>query len=242
MMWRALMLLVLVPVFSAGADPSPDAAQLYRDGEIAFDQAHYDDALVAWQRSYDLSHAPKLFYNLAQAHRLRARPGDCARARAQYQSFVQLVAEPSPHVDGDEWSWANKYIAQLATCASPPSGDSTTHDQSLRNRQIAVVAIGAGGLALLATGMYLGHHASILGDEVTSECANSCDWAQWSPKDAAGRRDSTLGWTFDTLGVVALAGSAALYWFGVHDAELQVAPVATRSHESGAVVTWSRSW
>ena len=232
---RRAALIVLVLAQRALADPSPDAAQLSRDGQAAMEQAHYDDAIEAWQRSYDLSHAPLLLYDLAQAYRVRARPGDCARARTLYQSFVPLV-EPSP-----ERLYAEGYIAQLAACASPPSSAST-HDQSIRNHQIAVVAIGAGGIALFATGIYFGHHASILGDEVTSDCASNCDWANESPKDAAGRRDSTLGWTFDTLGVVALAGSAALYWFGVHDAELQVAPVATRSHESGAVLTWSRLW
>ena len=58
------------------ADPTPGAAQRYRDGQAAYDHAGYDDALTSWQQSYALSHAPGLLYNIAQAYRLRDRPGD----------------------------------------------------------------------------------------------------------------------------------------------------------------------
>jgi hypothetical protein len=36
---------------AALADPAPNAAQLYRDGQVAYDQARYDDAIGAWQQS-----------------------------------------------------------------------------------------------------------------------------------------------------------------------------------------------
>ena len=248
---RVALALLLLASHLAVADPAPDAEQLYRDGQTAYDQARYDDALGAWQRSYDLSHAPPLLYNIAQAYRVRAHPGDCALARAQYQSFVELSA-PSP-----QRALAEGYIAQLATCASAPAGapapsdgasrpvpsdDASTHERSIHNRQIAVAVVGAGGIVLLTTGIYLGHRASTLGNEVTSACAASCDWSVEKDKDAAGHRDATLGWTFDTLSAIAIVGSAALYYFGVRDTEIRVAPIATRSRESGAVLSWSKTW
>jgi tetratricopeptide (TPR) repeat protein len=228
---------------AASADPLQDAERLYRDGQNAFDLGHYSDALAAWQQSYELSHAPALVYNIAQAYRLRAHLGDCALARAQYQRFVELTG-PSP-----QRSLADGYIAQLEPCASSPAGEplavsdgGSTHEHSLRNREIATTALAAGGVVLLATGAYLGHHASTLGDEVTSACAHGCSWSMVEGKNAAGRLDATLGWTFDALGVVALAGSAAFYWFGIHDNEIQVTPIATRSHESGAALSWETTW
>lgn len=247
MMSRAAIVLILLAAMRfAVADPTPDAEQLYRDGQTAYDQQHYDDALAAWQRSYELSHAPALLFNIAQAYRLRAHPGDCVQARTQYQSFIQ-VAEPS-----QQRSLAEQYVAELASCANSPAGvapapsdDASTNEHSIRNRQIAVVAIGGSGAVLLATGIYFGHRASTLGDEVTSACASvssPCDWSVQSGKDAAGHRDATLGWTFDALGAAALVGSAALYWFGIHESEIQVARVATRPRESGAVLSWSSTW
>jgi len=69
-----------------------------------------------------------------------------------------------------------------------------------------------------------------------------CDWSKEKDKDAAGRRDATLGWTFDALGVLALAGGAALYYFGGREAEMHAVPIVVQPHKEGAVLSWSGSW
>jgi tetratricopeptide (TPR) repeat protein len=236
---RGVAIALVIASRSVLADPTPDAAQRYRDGQAAYDQARYDDALASWQQSYALSHAPGLLYNLAQAYRLRDRAGDCVAARERYQRFVSL-AQPSPQRE-----LAERYITELAACAAPPlSGasptTSATVDDTLRTRELEVGAVGVVGLGLLVTGIALGHHAATLGNDVTNACAVSCDWSAEKSKDAEGRRDSALGWTFGAIGVVELVGDAALYYFGVREHGISVAVPPSR--EPGAVVTWGRSW
>lgn len=235
---------------AAAAAPNPAAEQAYRDGQLAFDRGRYTDAIASWERSYALSHADGLQYNLGQAYRLRAQPGDCARALSAYQRYLQS-AGPSP-----QRQLAESYSAQLATCATDRGTSAGTIAREVRSdglrqasapgrtRELAVAAIAAAGVGLLVGGVYLGHHATTLGHEVTAACGASggCDWSVEHEKDAAGRRDATLGTAFDVIGGLAIAGSAALYWFGVHDREVRIEPVAVRGHATGAVLTWSRSW
>jgi tetratricopeptide (TPR) repeat protein len=241
---------------AASADPMQDAERLYRDGQAAFDLAHYDDALAAWQNSYDLSRAPALHYNLGQAYRLRAHVGDCGLARAQYQRFIEL-AGPSPQRD-----LAERYILELAPCAAAAADGATAHDthdsaptspegppatvRRLHTRKVEAAILGVGGLAMLVTGAALGHHAATLSEEVTHACsmpAMPCTWSNEKMVDAAGRSDAAIGWTLDAVGVAGLISSAALYWFGVRDLEVQVAHVmTTHSSAESAVVSWGVPW
>jgi tetratricopeptide (TPR) repeat protein len=251
-MQRALQLALLMSARVALADPTPDAAQLYHDGQTAYDQARYDDAIAEWQQSYELSLAPALLYNIAQALRLRSRPGDCGAARARYREFVALV-EPSPQRE-----IAERYIAELASCASTsapanepipttermptplrPSSSGSEPRDTTSTRNVVVAAIAVGGIGILVGGIALGHHASVLGDEVTSACSVSCDWSAEKSKDAAGHRDSELGWTLGALGAVVLAGDAALYYLGLREHGVGAAPVGS---QPGATITWSRAW
>jgi hypothetical protein len=204
-----------------------------------------------------LSHAPALHYNLGQVYRLRARVGDCGLAREEYQRFVERAA-PSP-----ERELAKGYVAQLASCAAvAPDSAHDTKDtprpspelppaplRRLHTRKLEAAIIGVGGLVVLTAGAALGHHAATLSDEVTHACsmpATPCAWSAETSVDAAGRRDAALGWTLDAVGVAGLIGGAALYWFGVHDVEVQVARVATtattRSSAEDGVLSWSVRW
>jgi len=221
------------------ADPSPEAARAYRDGQAAFDRQSYDAAIEAWQRSYELSHAPGLLYNLGQAYRLRAAAGDCTRARSAYESFVDLTG-PSP-----QGTLANGYLAQLGPCASSATATvGTTPATSMpvtRDRGIAMAALGAAGIGLVATGLLLGHHAATLGDEVTSACSTDCDWSAERGKDAAGRRDAALGWTFDAIGGLALVGDAVWYYLG-RDHGSRTSPLEMRADAHAATISWRQRW
>jgi hypothetical protein len=233
------------------ADPAPDPATLFHQGQASYDQQRYDDALAAWEQSYALSHLPALLYNIAQAYRLRDHAGDCALARADYAKFVELSPPSS------ERELASRYVAQLATCAaprdepdaaiaSPPishvaaSSPQARPPQRFANgRSIAGVAIGVVGVGLLVTGVALGHHASVLGDDVTHACSVSCDWSGEMARDAAGRRDAAAGWALDGVGAAALVGSAVVLYLGVNERGVAVVPTSSMN---GATVVWSRGW
>jgi tetratricopeptide (TPR) repeat protein len=236
------------------AEPASDPAALFHQGQAAYDQQRYDEALTAWEQSYALSLSPALLYNIAQAYRLRGHAEDCALARADYAKFIEL-APPSPERD-----LAARYVAELAVCSSPAdaakaatipvapnSTDAPTSDAAAGSPQpptarslanIGGVALGVAGFGLLASGIALGHHASVLGDDVTQACSVSCTWSAETTRDAAGRRDAAVGWALDGVGAAALVGSAVLLYFGFNERGIAVVPTSS----TGASVVWSRVW
>jgi tetratricopeptide (TPR) repeat protein len=219
---------------SAVAAPTPE--ELYAEGQVAYDKADYATAIADWQASYKASGANGLLFNLAQAYRLR---GDCKQALFTYKRFVAI--DPSV----DQRALADDFIRELEpTCGAVVAAPATDRpvDAPGRTMKLAGIATGGAGVVLFVTGVALGHHASTLGNDVTAACTVSCDWSIEKSKDAAGHRDSALGWTFGTVGALALLGGAALYYFGDRASEISVTPVATRSHDSGAVLSWSHAW
>jgi tetratricopeptide (TPR) repeat protein len=226
--------LVLIMLMSAAlADPSPEAVRLYQDGQAAYDGGRYADAIAAWEQSYAVSRAPGLLFNLAQARRLRGAPGDCERALAEYRQYAELTP-PSPQT-----KLAAEYLAagcpqQSAAPAGPAPGD---HGHSLR---LSGEVVAGGGVAVLAAGLYFGHHAGSLGDDVTTACASGCSWAAERSTDSAGRRDATIGRVLDVIGGAAIVAGGALYYFGVPAEHVGV--VVSGNGSRSISLTWSGAW
>lgn len=247
--------LVATSAGAARADTPADAEELYRDGQSAYDAGDYDKAIAAWQRSYDISDEPALLFNLGQAHRLRGKPGDCTLARAAYTKF--LAHDPAP----EQRTATERFLASIQACAArederaeptttppatalpapqPPSSVPVDEPGRRRSLRIAGLSLGAGGIALVATGLYFGHRARALGDEVTTECASGCDWGVYRHKQDDGQRAQTLQWVGYATGVAALVAGGALYWLGSR------APAASRlalvPRPDGGTVTWVARW
>lgn len=239
---------------AAAAPPAPSAEDLYAEGQAAYDRADYPTAIERWQAAYDLSGASGLLFNLAQALRLS---GECPRALATYRKFIATDDEPTSEQHKLAEDLARE---QAAKCDEPlpvpthgvhtdpggsspvplptgPEGPSTVSSGSAL--RVAGLATGGAGLALLVTGLVVGHHASTLGDEVTHACTTSCDWAAQAGKDSSGRSDATVGYVLDGIGVAAIAGGALMYYLGERGHSIDV---AATSRADGAVVSWSTSW
>lgn len=232
----------------ARADPSPAAEVLYAQGQIAYARADYVTAIDKWQGAYDLSGESALLFNLAQAYRLS---GDCARAIETYRRFV--IADPAAGTR----ALAEDLVRELtSTCVKrpeplvvvkPPTTPSvdaptgkdrgTVPGQTLR---IAGLVTGGAGAVSLAIGIAIGHHASRIGAEVTSACAVSCDWAVQRSKDTAGRRDATIGYALDAVGVATIAGGALMYYLG--ERTITVEPLSAQPGARGGIVAWSGAW
>ena len=256
-MRRLAILAALAVATTARAQPA-EPERLYLDGQRAYDDKRYDDALLLWKRSYDMSRLPALLFNIAQAYRLRAHPGDCTIAVERYRKFIELDPK-SPRR-----ATAEGLIRELEPCATaeaqhdklapappapvviapapapapvmPPLRD---RDPGAGKRIAAYVAAG-GGVALAVTGVYFGAKARSLGDEVTAACAHGCDWSTVAGKDAEGRSDERKQWLFYGLGAAALASGGVLYWLGTR--EHPTSPVAVVPRGDGALVTWSGAW
>lgn len=239
---------------TAIADPTPTPEDLFTAGQTAFDHTDYTTAIARWQASYQLSGASVLLFNIAQALRLS---GDCAGALATYQRFDA----DDPDTTSDQHKIAQDFERELkSTCAARPvpvvveppklvgainlvdrlsHHESDASEQPGRTLKIASYTAGGAGVAALTAGIFLGHHASTLGNDVTRACATSCDWSVQQGNDAAGRRDASIGYALDGLGAAAIAGSAVMYYLGNRESAVIISP---RPREGGAVVSWSGSW
>jgi tetratricopeptide (TPR) repeat protein len=230
---------------AAVADTPPSAESLYAEGQAAYDKADYGAAITKWQASFELSGESGLLFNLAQAKRLA---GDCAGAFATYRRF--MTADPDQ--TSEQHKLAADFARELAITCKPPTipvpidpqpqpkvdDRLTRHEDHGRAWRIAGIATGAGGAVAIVTGLVLGQHAQGLADEVTAACRTSCDWTVQKDKDAAGRRDATIGRVLDVAGVAAIAGGTVMYYLGVKE-NLTVTPAPG---EHGAVLSWSGSW
>jgi tetratricopeptide (TPR) repeat protein len=96
------------------------AKRLFEVGQAHYDLGEYDEAIGAFREAYEISSAPALLYNIAQAHRLK---GDCPRALQVYRHFVRLDPS-SPHrasADGHVADLEAQCERKAAPAASPPT-------------------------------------------------------------------------------------------------------------------------
>jgi hypothetical protein len=234
---RAAVVVVTIIVSThshAQATPTPSTAEdFFNAGQAAYDRGDYALAIDHWQVAYRLSNEPALLYNIAQAQRLA---GDCARALSSYQQFI--VGDPT----SERLPLAKDFVRELAAeCGSPKprvSPDPVTITRSGRVLKIAGLVTSSAGVSLVAGGLALGKHASTLADRVSAACAVSCDWAAQRDTDAAGRRDAVIAYALDAIGLTGVVSGVVMLHLG-HRGTLTVTP---RSHDGGAILSWSGSW
>ncbi len=236
---KILVLIALACTIASAQPSAPTAEDLYDQGQAAYDAGAYPAAIDLWTRSYELSHQALLLFNIAQARRLS---GACAEALTDYRRFVAI--DPT----AEQRQLADDFIHELEPkCGAPIQTPPPIINRRVvpiarssgRRLKIAGIATGSTGILLVASGLVLGHHAGVLGDEITAACAVSCDWSAQKDKDATGRRDATIGYALDVVGVAAIFTGAAMYYLGERQSAISVSP---RPRDGGAVVSWTRSW
>jgi tetratricopeptide (TPR) repeat protein len=94
-------------------DSEAEARRLYAEGKVEYAQGRFVEAIELFERSYALSSAPALLFNMAQAHRL-AGPEHCAEALALYKSYLEALPEAENRREVEE------RITELDACAKPP--------------------------------------------------------------------------------------------------------------------------
>ncbi len=223
---------------NAGAQPN-EAERLYTEGQKAYDEQHYDVALKAWERSYELSHLPALIFNIAQAYRLH---GDCAKALASYRKFVEL--DPT----SDERANADGLIKEMQPCPVPvvkpkPVPVVVKHDEGHpgRGKKLTGAVIAIAGVALVGTGAFFGSKARSIADDVNQLCAAGCDFSQIASKDADGRSAERNQYIFLGVGAAALVTGGVFYWLGKREHAASHVALTPRG-DGGASITWSGAW
>jgi len=253
---RALVVLIVLLVAPL-AHAESEAERLYNQGQQAYEALRYDDALVAWERSYALSKLPALLFNIAQAQRLRGKPGDCTKATANYRKFISLAPKSS------ERPTAEGFIAELAPCVeqeskpqpaptipapeavTPPSSSPTPtpvtpNEGGGKGKRFAGYAVGGAGVVLVVTGVYFGAKARRLGNEVSDDCADGCDWNLVKDKDAEGKSAETTQYVLYGVGLAAIAAGGVLWWMG--NTEAKSSTIAVTPAPGGAALSWSGAW
>ena len=250
---RRIAIAVLLASRVAAAAPS-EAERLYKDGQTAYDDKRYDDAITAWSKSYELSHLPGLVFNLAQAYRLH---GDCDKAVETYQKFLDLDPKSKQRAA------AEGFLHELQPChveppppELPPTPPPTTTQpippqppvkivkmqpsaDHGHGKRLAGIVTATGGVVLVAAGAYFGSQASSLAADVNKACAAGCDFDSIKQKDADGRSDARTQYILYGVGGAAITTGVILYLMGSH---AEHAPVAVTPVRGGAALSFSGRW
>lgn len=231
---RFVVVIVVLVVFLRCVQAAPSAEDDFNAGEVAYHQGNYALAVERYEEAYRLSREPALLYNVAQAYRLA---GDCEHALSSYRQFI--AADPA----SERRRLADELIGELDPKCGRPTPSSPVaqplKNNAARRLEIGGLATSGAGAALAITGLLYGRRASTLGDEVSAACSPSCDWSEQRSKEATGRRDATIGYTLDAIGVAAIVTGAVMYYIGSRESGVTLAP---RMQDGGMSVTWSTHW
>ena len=237
----ALVLVGALLVGRAAAADAPDAERLYTEGQTAYDDKRYDDAITAWQKSYDLSHLPALVFNLAQAQRLA---GHCTKAVDSYQAFIKLDPASPQRADAESRLKEIQPCADLPvappTRVGPPPVTPVVQAPPGNGKHVASLVLAGAGVGLIVVGAVFGSQASSLATDVHDACTPHCDWtADLQAKESTGQRDTTLQYVMVGAGAAALITSGILWRLGSREHHV---PVAVTPRADGAALSWSGTW
>lgn len=239
------MRVIVIICLLAGVAEAQPARELYEQGLRHYDAGEYDEAIAAWQESFQLSGAPLLLFNIGQAYRL---DGDCVTANQFYaryreaepqpRNLEELVAaearcegataeqpppeEPPPVIEQPPPAVVTAPIVETAVPAPP---------RSRRGQRSAGLATGGAGLVLAGTGVYFGMRAA---DAAATIEDRDGEWtAELAELEARGQLDRTIGWITGAAGAAAIVTGGVLYLLGRDDPAVEVS--RTRG---GAAVSW----
>ena len=230
MIARALLLVLFL---TAGATPAraqdadDDTArskELYDQGSRAYKAGEYRRAVELFLEAYDLSGAPAILFNIAQAYRL---DGACADALIYYRR--SLAEEP----DAANRAEVEERIAEMETCkekpsrapaeppraavaappsaaaeppasAAAPSGLTARAPEPTRRRSAVPLVVAGVGAAVAVTGAIIYLQASAKFDEVESTCP--CEPGEFSGWETATDASYVL------MGAGLATAAAGLIW------------------------------
>jgi len=92
-------------VAAGSAADDKEARSLFNQGQVHYSLGEYEQAIADFRRAYELTSAPGLLFNIAQAHRLN---GQCKQALEIYRHFVRLAPQSESRAE------AQTQIAALA--------------------------------------------------------------------------------------------------------------------------------
>ena len=193
------------------------AQEHFRQGQEAYDETRYSDAVREFQQAYDLSGRAELLYNIGIAHE---RLLDWGATIDAFESYLRLLPDAPNHDNVQarlELAWERLTASENSSATAPPSapavsaGETSSASASHAGQSHAgpIAFLVAGGVVALGGGVLVGLGASTLGD-VESTPPETRQWSDAEQDVARGNTLRTSGVIALSVGVVAL--TAGLIW------------------------------
>lgn len=249
------------PVASALPD-APSAAEdakareLFREGDRAYAEARYEDALARFEEAYRLSPRPRLLFNIGNALERLGQLADAADALERYlpDAKPNELDVLQKRIDNLRKRAAEKRARDRAEDDTDTDTDTDTDADAPAKRKRAKaraapeseaseptlgwVLVGAGGVAV-ATGATFGLMALSQRSEADASCKTSggerlCDSRAREAIDRDGRYSLFADLGFGVGAVLAGAGAYLLLFPGPAEAPRKRAAWQTEVHASGS--------
>ena len=199
------------PPSTPATPPSTDEArEHYERGLAKYNLAEFDAAIVEFKASYELSKAPRLLFNIAQAYRLKK---DYPSALYFYNTYLRADPNP-PNLDDvdqkiDEMKRAIDAERKAAAAPPPPPKPQpppppVDHRPSKRALTIGGSVVAALGVASCAVG---GGMLGLAASDASKLHRVATSGMPWTPADQAMFNEGDRA---QTAGIVALSVGGAL--------------------------------
>lgn len=244
----ASVVLALAVAFLPGAawavEPAASAEEQARShfqrGQRHYNVGDFDRAIEEFKRAYEISPAPGLLFNIAQAYRAKKD-----RESALYFYTTYLREDPQ----APERAYVEARMSELRGSEAPserpmppppppapiaPPAPAPRRDDPGHGLKMAGLISAAGGAVFLGAAAVLAVRSSSASDEISQAFAMH---EAWSPHladvYADGQNQATAAWIVGAVGAAALATGGVLYYLGARERPVTI--VAGTARGGGSV-------
>ena len=238
---------------AAPTAPTADqkARKLYADGEVAFAAGRYLDAVKSFEEAYQVLHATKLLWNIAQSwqrqYTVSGDLGDLRRAATVLRNYHDLATNVGDRNEANEAlaevdktireredkdrataAAAAAAVADATAAQSAKSADEQARVARASRFKLAGVVTGVAGMALVSGGIA----CTVLAQSAFKELNEPATGYIFNPQTESNLHlYRPLGGALLGLGIAAIAGGAALYVLGARERRptVTIAPTFGRS-------------
>ena len=222
-----------------GAAAEVQARSHYQRGQRHYNVGDFDRAIDEFKRAYEISPAPGLLFNIAQAYRAKKD-----REHALYFYTTYLREDPEAPERAFVEARMSELRASEAPATEPPvapppraivaPAPPPRRDDPGRGLKVAGLVTAAGGAVFLGTAAVLAVRSSSASDEVSQAFAMHQAWSpHLADVYADGQNQATAAWIVGAVGAAALATGGVLYYLGTRERPVTI--VAGTARGGGSV-------